>query len=375
MNSSWRTQLPIFALIASAMSNIYIAQPILPLLQEEFQVSIILASMTVSAVVLGLATASLPLSFFAEKIDLKKIILTGGCGIACTGFICSLTHNFWLFIAARALQGFFVPFISTCLATYLAQTTPIKNLKVVMGIYISATVVGGMSGRLICGWIYAPHWRYAFLTMALLTLFLSAFVYRKLPRCSPKKAETSVPLISLLNRWDLIRIYLCASVVFAIFSASFTYFPYRLTHAPFALSTQKMTSLYLFYSMGIIMGPISGQISTRIGAGRTIVIGSVILGMSLLLTLSNNLMITAAGILLLCTGFFTIHSVAVGLLNYKLSRGQGYGNALYVLFYYLGGWIGITSFGFIYQAVWLGGTDIHCPERSTYPTLNRPIRG
>jgi len=55
------------------------------------------------------------------------------------------------------------------------------------------------------------------------------------------------------------------------------------------------------------------------------------------------------GLLGICTGFFTIHASAVGALNRKLSWGQGRANALYVLFYYTGGWLGITGTGFAYR--------------------------
>ncbi|MBL0713061.1 MAG: hypothetical protein JJV98_05110 [Desulfosarcina sp.] len=56
-----------------------------------------------------------------------------------------------------------------------------------------------------------------------------------------------------------------------------------------------------------------------------------------------------AGLLGIWAGFFAVHATAVGALNRKLSSGQGRANALYVLFYYLGGWIGITCSGFAYQ--------------------------
>jgi len=55
------------------------------------------------------------------------------------------------------------------------------------------------------------------------------------------------------------------------------------------------------------------------------------------------------GLLGTCAGFFTIHAAAVGSLNRKLSSGQGRANALYVLFYYMGGWLGITGSGFAYK--------------------------
>jgi YNFM family putative membrane transporter len=55
------------------------------------------------------------------------------------------------------------------------------------------------------------------------------------------------------------------------------------------------------------------------------------------------------GLLGICAGFFSIHASAVGALNRKLTSGQGRANALYVLFYYMGGWFGITLSGFVYK--------------------------
>ena len=48
-------------------------------------------------------------------------------------------------------------------------------------------------------------------------------------------------------------------------------------------------------------------------------------------------------------GFFTTHAVAVGLLNRKLSRNHGKANALYMVSYYSGGWLGITGAGFAFE--------------------------
>ena len=48
---------------------------------------------------------------------------------------------------------------------------PAERLNVVMGSYVSATVVGGLSGRLLGGFLFpAAHWRWAFLAAAALLL-------------------------------------------------------------------------------------------------------------------------------------------------------------------------------------------------------------
>lgn len=105
----------------------------------------------------------------------------------------------------------------------------------------------------------------------------------------------------------------------------------------------------LVYVIGIFIGPTTGRISNRFGSGNTLLGGAAILGGSLALILLPSTVAVLLGLLGVCTGFFTIHAAAVGSLNRKLTRGQGRANALYVLFYYVGGWLGITGAGFAYR--------------------------
>jgi YNFM family putative membrane transporter len=144
-------------------------------------------------------------------------------------------------------------------------------------------------------------------------------------------------------------IYFCASGSFLIFSSVFNYLPFRMTAAPFRFSTELTTLLYLVYIVGIFMGPIAGGVSNRFGSGNTLLGGVAVLGVSLTLILLPSIAAVVLALLGVCAGFFTIHAAAVGSLNRKLSSGQGRANALYVLFYYMGGWFGITLSGFVYK--------------------------
>ena len=96
------------------------------------------------------------------------------------------------------------------------------------------------------------------------------------------------------------------------------------------------------------MGPFVGRLSNRFGSGVTLIGGSVILGCSLVLVLLSWIPAVVSGLIGTVAGFFAIHAAAVGNLNLKLSSGQGRANALYILFYYLGGWVGITCSGFLF---------------------------
>jgi len=345
-------QIAVFSLVSSAFAVIYITQPVLPALQKEFSVDLILASFTVSSVILGITISNLPFGIFVDKISIRPIILSGGIVVALAGVFCAISGNIYLLIGARFIQGLFLPALTTCIASYLAKTLPVDKLKIVMGSYVSAQVFGGLGGRLLGGWIHPPlHWRYAFISSSLIIAVCMLISLYTIPVSTTmrKKSSDSENYANLLKRWDLIRIYLCASGSFFIFSSLFNYLPFRLSAHPFSFSTEVITLFYLVFIVGAVMGPISGRISNRYGSSTTLIGGSITLVISLLLLLLPFITAIVTGLLGLCAGFFTIHTSAIGLLNSKLYGGEGRANALYVLFYYAGAWIGITTCGFAYK--------------------------
>ena len=196
----------IFALVTAAFTNIYITQPVLPVLSAEFGINESTASFTVSAVILGIALSNLPFGRLADRYSIRPIILTGGLIIAIAGFFCAVTGSFWLLTGARFLQGLFIPGLTTCLAAFLAKNLPSERLNVAMGSYVSATVVGGLGGRLLGGWIHPPlHWRYAFVSASILLLTAVVIAVFRLPseRAGKKTDEDELGFIQLLLRADL----------------------------------------------------------------------------------------------------------------------------------------------------------------------------
>jgi MFS transporter, YNFM family, putative membrane transport protein len=146
-----------------------------------------------------------------------------------------------------------------------------------------------------------------------------------------------------------VRLYAVAFGAFWVFSATFNYLPFYLAHPPFRASTALITLLYLTYLLGAVMGPVAGRVSNRIGNGATMAWGAVLFGLALASTLIASLGILVVSLAGVCAGFFAIHAAAAGALNRKLTTSRGRANALYVLFYYAGGYCGITTSGYVYR--------------------------
>jgi len=353
-----RLQWLVFALAGAVFTTVYIPQPVLPVLRQQFGVGEGAASLTVSAVVLGIALANLPFGALADRLPIRPILLSGGLVVSLAGIASALAPSLPLLVAARFVQGLFIPALTTCLVTYLGRVMPPERLNVVMGSYVSATVVGGLSGRLLGGFLLpATHWRWAFFLAAALLLLATLAGFLGLPREETPlpQAPELVRFRDVLFRHELLRIYSVAAGAFFVFSSVFNYMPFYLHGAPFHWSTRAVTLLYLSYVVGVVTGPLAGKLSNRVGNGRAMVLGALIFAVGLGFTLVPQGWAMALALALVCAGFFTIHASAAGALNRKVSSGRGRANGFYVLFYYLGGALGITLSGQAYHlAGWRG---------------------
>lgn len=223
----------VFSLVAAAFTTIYMTQPVLPIIQAEFGVDETVASLTVSGVILGIAMSNLPFGALADAFPIRPIILVGGTVISLSSLICFGTRELYPLIAARCVQGVFIPAITTCLAAYLSSTLPRENLNTVMGAYIAATVAGGLGGRLIGGWVHSPsEWRLGFLSSGALVAAATLAAVLILPDEKPIRVTGKRPAarVSALVRQG--RIWGCLAVSFSafyVFSSVFNYLPFYLS--------------------------------------------------------------------------------------------------------------------------------------------------
>ncbi len=337
----------VFGLATVAITSMYLTQPVLPQLSREFGAAPALASLTVSMVILGITLACMPFGLAADRWPIKPIIAVGGGVIALSLVAGALSQGLGVLVAARFVQGLFIPALTSCLAAYLSRTLPPDRLAMVMGSYVSATVVGGLSSRLLSGLLLAGHWRFSLLVVAGVTLLLCLAALRWLPAEGPRqpRSEQALSYLGLLKNWPTLVPYLATFGSMFVFAAVFNYVPYYLSAPPFEASTAFISLVYLTYLVGVIIGPFVGRLAKRVGGGWTLALGSSLYMAALLLSLAPSLVLVVLALLAVCGGHFIIHAASQGILNVRLADSQGRGNSLYVLIYYLGGWAGITAAG------------------------------
>jgi YNFM family putative membrane transporter len=287
----------------------------------------------------------------ADRYPARRLMIGGACVVAAAGAICAITASFPVLVGMRALQGAFIPTLTTCVAAWLSRTLPARALNVAMGTYVSATVAGGLGGRLLAGWAFPPaHWRYAFLTVGAALFVVTLLVAPRLiePARVAAGPAASTPIVRLVFRRPQMLAQIAAFGAFGAFSTVFNYFPFYLSRPPWGLSTPTITALYVVYVAGLFMGPLAGRLGDRVGNGAVMAGGAIVLMIALSATLLVAIPALIASLIGLCAGFFAIHAAAVGALNRSLSGERGKANALYTLFYYVGGAAGIAVGGEFY---------------------------
>ena len=235
--------------------------------------------------------------------------------------------------------------------------------------YVTATVIGGMAGRLLGGWMHAWwDWRVAFLIAAMTLLLAALLIQPMLTTQQPasrvfakQDGSDSAGYLGLLRDRRLQPFFVCAFSGQAIFSTVFNYTPYRLESAPFMLPTALSTAAYLVYVVGFLSGPLAGRLGDRLGGGMTLISGTVVLMLSLIGLTFDSLWMVFFSLAGVCGGFFVLHAAAIGAMNRKLEHHHGRANGLYVMFYYLGAAAGIAGSGVIFAvAGWVSMMLVGC---------------
>src|SRR4051812_33481970 len=147
--------------------NVYATQTLLPLFTKIFAASKFQVSLTVSATTIGIALAAPLVGLLAERIGRKRT-MAGSVALLTLPILLSATaHNLNTLIAWRFVQGLVMPGIIAVAMAYISEEWHAGGAAAVMSAYVGGNVLGGVTGRFLCG-VVADHygWRAAFVALA-----------------------------------------------------------------------------------------------------------------------------------------------------------------------------------------------------------------
>ncbi|WP_371662224.1 MFS transporter [Streptomyces sp. NBC_00280] len=355
-----------FALFLAGVATfalLYSTQALLPLISGEFGAAASDASWTVSAATGALALFVLPMSALSERFG-RRAVMTGSLAVAATvGLLVPFAPSLGALVALRAVQGAALAGLPASATAYLAEEVRPKALITAIGLFVAGNSVGGMSGRVITGWV-AQEWGWRVAVAVIGVVAVSCAVAFRLLLPAPRhfrKGSLRPRVLARTVRTHLSnpllrRLYAIGALFMTVFGGIYTVIGYRLTEAPFSLPQGIVGSVFLVYLVGTVSASTAGKLVARLGRRGALYLAGGTTTAGLLLSLSDNLALVLLGLVLITAGFFAGHAVASSAVSHTAKVGRAQASALYQSAYYIGSSAGSTLGAVAFHAGGWSGT-------------------
>ncbi len=328
-----------------AFLTLFAPQPLLPMLSAAFHTSAAAVSLVVTASTVAVALSAPLAGIVSDRLGRKRVMVPSAFLLAAPTVLAATSANLGQMLFWRFWQGVFTPGIFAVTIAYINEEWE-SGAGAAVAAYVTGTVVGGFSGRMIAG-VVAAHssWRWAFIVLGVLNALGGAAIWRWLPpgrRFSRGRggASTLRPVLRHLRNPRLLATCAVAFCVMFTLLATFTYVNFYLAAPPFHLGTQALASLFVVYLVGAVITPIAGRTIDTLGHRLALVMAFTggILGVAL--TLVHSLPAVMLGLAVCCTGVFIANAAGSSYVGVLTREARAAAVGLYVTSYYTGGSFG-----------------------------------
>ncbi|MFF1452042.1 MFS transporter [Streptomyces sp. NPDC058274] len=358
-----RMSLALFLAGVATFALLYSTQALLPLVSQDFGVSASEASWTVSAATGALALFVLPMSALSERFG-RRTLMTASLVVAVSvGLLVPFAPSIGALVALRAVQGAALAGLPASATAYLAEEVRPKALITAIGLFVAGNSVGGMSGRVITGWVAQEWgWRVAVGVIGVLAVACAVAFRLLLPAPRHFTRGSLRPRVLARTVGDhlanplLCRLYAIGALFMMVFGGVYTVIGYRLTDAPFSLPQGIIGSVFLVYLVGTVSASTAGKLVARLGRRGSLYLAAGTTTAGLLLSLADSLPLVLLGLVLITAGFFAGHAVASSSVSHTATHGRAQASALYQSAYYVGSSVGSTLGAVAFHAGGWAGT-------------------
>ena len=355
----------------AAFLDLYMTQPLLPLLARTFKASTFDVGLTITAPTVAVAITAPFIGRLADRFGLRRVIVGSAFGLTIATVLAATSNSLQQLIFWRFVQGIATPGIFASTVAYIHEVWPASHAGRATAAYQSGTVLGGFTGRAVTGLLAADvSWRGAFVALGLLNGAVAAALWLWLPREPSAQgvghAKTAGSFSHLFRNRRLIATCGVGFCVLFTQVAMFTYVTFHVAAPPYNLSTRALGWLFVVYLVGAVVTPFSGRWIDAYGHRAGIASAMALGGAGALLTLMPSLPAIICGLALCATGVFVAQAtsssyigavttqdraLAVGLYSTLYYAGGSAGGALPSVFWRAGGWPACVGLVVLVQAV------------------------
>ena len=283
-------------------SSMYVVSVVLPEVQKEFGISRADASLPYTLMMLGFGAGGLAMGKLADKWGVHVALWIGAVGVGSGFVLAGLSPNIWLFALAHGvLMGVFGS--SSTFAPLLADTSMWWDKRRGIAVAVCASgnyVAGSIWPALAQQGVEALGWRETYVWIGVVCgvgMLVLSFLMRQRPPVMATAAPGSVQQLASEKPFGLsinaAHALLCVAGLACCVAMSMpqVHIVAYCTDLGFgAARGSEMLSLML--ACGIVSRLVSGVICDRIGGLRTLVLGSVLQGVALLMFLPFDGMVS-----------------------------------------------------------------------------------
>jgi len=343
-------------------SSLYCVQPMMPFLAKFFHISPTQSSFPLSFSTIALALGLIFAGLISDRYGRKPIMVISLFSTAILLLVSALFPVWEIFLLSRMLIGLAVSGVASVAMTYIGEEIAQKDVGFAMGLYISGTAIGGMSGRLIAGVLMDfISWQAATMVIGVINIIIALVFYWALPASQHFQAYPIGfnRLITSFKR-NLIDpklrlLFAQGFILMGCFVTIFNYMSYHLLEAPFALSQTWIGLISLAYLSGIYSSPKAASWSRKYGREKVLPAMLLCMLIGLWLMMITSIWGILLGLSLFTLAFFAAHSTASSWVSVQSLQFRAAGSSLYLFCYYMGSSVLGSFSGLVWEnAGWNG---------------------
>jgi MFS transporter, YNFM family, putative membrane transport protein len=346
----------------STFALMYDVQPLLPQFAVQFGVNAATSSLAVSLTTGTMAIAFIPAAVLSDRIGRRPVMIFSLIASGALTLLSAVLPGWTQLLVMRSAIGLALAGLPSVAMAYVSEEVHPTAIGAAMGLYIAASAIGGMAGRLGMAFMSQyTGWREAIGLLGAAGLVAGLAFAALAPKSrafSPTHHDLgslATAVRQLLADKVLPLLYVEGFLLMGVFVTIYNYVSFRLEGAPYNLSQAAVGLVFLVYLIGSFSSAWMGGLAGRLGPDRVLWMPIAVLAAGIVLTTTRPLAAVLVGVAVLTGAFFAAHSTASGWVGRRATRDRAQASALYLLFYYLGSSLLGSAGGLAWNhGAWLG---------------------
>jgi MFS transporter, YNFM family, putative membrane transport protein len=340
------------------VSQLYLSIPLVPIISQTFNVSLIAASWIGSTFSLAYAFGFLVFGPLSDRYGRKTILVPGLIALTLITFLVGSSPSFTKLLPLRVIQGFvaatFAPTALAYATEILPGATRATGIACISTGFLLAAVMGQIYGSYV-GTLYG--WRWVFWGFAVTYALIALAINKQLPENRTTESQVKlvniyINMLKLLGKPVLMQAYIIAfSLLFSLVAVFSGLTLHLASHKEIGI--ESLLFIRLVSIPGILLSLLSGYYIPRLGSQKVMMSGLLlaIVGLGIGAT-ETPLIWLGIGIGVFVTGIATTIPALVNFISSTTSESKATAIAVYSFVLFVGASLGPLVAAMLYPIGW-----------------------